>query len=641
MGTDDEESERERILMMQMAEIERQNQLVEEANAARSASFTQDDDEEGMKAIQQAEEAARLEAEEQAKKEAEEQAMMETILKAANEAEAARLAAEKKMEAEREAAAREEEEAARKLEAARLAEEQRQNEEEEEKSRLEAEKAARLEQERLAEEQRLKEEEEEKSRLAAEEAARLEQERLAEEQRQMEEEEEKSRLTAEEATRLEQERLAEEQRQMEEAEAARKAKEEAVKKAEEEANRIMAEEEANRIAEEEAATAKIEEDERLAEEEAKRAEQEVLELESRLAAEGQIAAEMDVDSDAEDMPSNQGMVEDEDDTGEKLAEEMRREMERMGQDDDDGDDEVPDNKDYYKSEEEEMEIDFSASGGDLSTPPTSSTNINGKVSIMKGSIEEKTKNKPFIIPEVGKLTPKETSPSVRSKEVRVTPPFFPKSKAAKSSDMKNPSTRPTGNPGKLQVNTMASPAPLPRVAMLSSPSRGNTGRSTLSKPRTESSQAKSPVPLPRVAMLSSPVRGLSPPPPSRRPPKSPGSLFGMPRSQAYIPKPSTMPRVLSPRDGPRCPTGYDPELHGSKGPCERCFMLSSVDEQEKFQITGHHLRIMIVSGGCDRSCLIFPRDESQPPVRLCKKCYFDTHRTFYDSYTLVPSPVER
>ena len=42
MGTDDEEAERERILMMQMAEIERQNQLVEEANAARSVSFTQD-----------------------------------------------------------------------------------------------------------------------------------------------------------------------------------------------------------------------------------------------------------------------------------------------------------------------------------------------------------------------------------------------------------------------------------------------------------------------------------------------------------------------------------------------------------------------------------------------------------------------
>ena len=69
--------------------------------------------------------------------------------------------------------------------------------------------------------------------------------------------------------------------------------------------------------------------------------------------------------------------------------------------------------------------------------------------------------------------------------------------------------------------------------------------------------------------------------------------------------------------------------------------LSSDDEKEKFTMTGHHLRIMVVSGGCDRSCLLFPRDDTQLPVRLCKKCYFDTHRTMYDAMEVVQAPVER
>ena len=61
----------------------------------------------------------------------------------------------------------------------------------------------------------------------------------------------------------------------------------------------------------------------------------------------------------------------------------------------------------------------------------------------------------------------------------------------------------------------------------------------------------------------------------------------------------------------------------------------SDEEKEKFQITGHHLRIMVVQGGCDKSCLIYPRGEEQIAVRLCKKCYFDTHRTVYDSYAWI------
>ena len=71
---------------------------------------------------------------------------------------------------------------------------------------------------------------------------------------------------------------------------------------------------------------------------------------------------------------------------------------------------------------------------------------------------------------------------------------------------------------------------------------------------------------------------------------------------------------------------YLPNLHGARGACERCLALASDAEKAKFEETGRHIRIMIVRGGCRRDCVVFPRQEGEPPVRLCRKCYFDTHR---------------
>jgi len=71
---------------------------------------------------------------------------------------------------------------------------------------------------------------------------------------------------------------------------------------------------------------------------------------------------------------------------------------------------------------------------------------------------------------------------------------------------------------------------------------------------------------------------------------------------------------------------YLPNLHSSRGPCERCLSVASEEERRKFLATGRHVRIMLCRGGCRRSCSSFPRSEDQPPVRLCRKCYFDTHR---------------
>ena len=71
---------------------------------------------------------------------------------------------------------------------------------------------------------------------------------------------------------------------------------------------------------------------------------------------------------------------------------------------------------------------------------------------------------------------------------------------------------------------------------------------------------------------------------------------------------------------------YLPNLHSSKGPCERCLTLASKEERAKFLANGRHVRIMLVRGGCKRTCTAFPRSEDQAPVRLCRRCYFDTHR---------------
>eukprot|EP00934_Nitzschia_sp_Nitz4_P006052 Nitzschia sp. Nitz4//scaffold2_size372955//284221//286248//NITZ4_000455-RA/size372955-processed-gene-0.532-mRNA-1//-1//CDS//3329546874//6042//frame0 len=75
-----------------------------------------------------------------------------------------------------------------------------------------------------------------------------------------------------------------------------------------------------------------------------------------------------------------------------------------------------------------------------------------------------------------------------------------------------------------------------------------------------------------------------------------------------------------------CSSRYIPNLHSSRDGCERCLYWASEEEKAKFAAEGHHLRIMRVRGGCDRNCTIFPRKDDEYPVRLCKKCFFDTHR---------------
>lgn len=98
---------------------------------------------------------------------------------------------------------------------------------------------------------------------------------------------------------------------------------------------------------------------------------------------------------------------------------------------------------------------------------------------------------------------------------------------------------------------------------------------------------------------------------------------GLKRVPLYFRRPARKPKKEL---GPICSARYVPNLHKTRDGCERCLHWASDAERTRFQIDGHHLRIMRVRGGCGRNCSIFPRNDDEFPVRLCKKCFFDTHR---------------
>lgn len=72
---------------------------------------------------------------------------------------------------------------------------------------------------------------------------------------------------------------------------------------------------------------------------------------------------------------------------------------------------------------------------------------------------------------------------------------------------------------------------------------------------------------------------------------------------------------------------YIPNLHGSQAACEQCLLLASAKEKSQFEESGRSLRIVVCRGGCRRNCSVFPRGDNEAPVRLCQRCYHNTHRT--------------
>ena len=78
---------------------------------------------------------------------------------------------------------------------------------------------------------------------------------------------------------------------------------------------------------------------------------------------------------------------------------------------------------------------------------------------------------------------------------------------------------------------------------------------------------------------------------------------------------------------------FQPFVHSFRGPCELCVFYLSEDEKTKLHITGRSLRVMQTSGGCCRDCQVFPRKEHESPVRLCRACFFNSHRFTFQKST--------
>jgi hypothetical protein len=81
-----------------------------------------------------------------------------------------------------------------------------------------------------------------------------------------------------------------------------------------------------------------------------------------------------------------------------------------------------------------------------------------------------------------------------------------------------------------------------------------------------------------------------------------------------------------------CASKYQINLHALRGACELCYHHLNSAEKADADAKGYHIRVVMCRGGCDHDCQVFPRDSTkgESPVRLCRTCFFNTHR---DSYT--------
>eukprot|EP00978_Attheya_sp_CCMP212_P013098 scaffold32766_cov58-Attheya_sp.AAC.1 len=66
-------------------------------------------------------------------------------------------------------------------------------------------------------------------------------------------------------------------------------------------------------------------------------------------------------------------------------------------------------------------------------------------------------------------------------------------------------------------------------------------------------------------------------------------------------------------------------LHKSKDGCERCLHSATSQQRKEFERNHHHHRVMMTRGGCSRNCPLFPRQPGENPVRICQRCFYDTH----------------
>jgi hypothetical protein len=79
-----------------------------------------------------------------------------------------------------------------------------------------------------------------------------------------------------------------------------------------------------------------------------------------------------------------------------------------------------------------------------------------------------------------------------------------------------------------------------------------------------------------------------------------------------------------PPDMLMCKNQFTVKLHVKPMGCQVCIFKLSEAEKDEYEKDGRHLRVATTFGGCS-DCAIFPSAFDEDPVRLCKKCFFDTH----------------
>jgi len=74
-----------------------------------------------------------------------------------------------------------------------------------------------------------------------------------------------------------------------------------------------------------------------------------------------------------------------------------------------------------------------------------------------------------------------------------------------------------------------------------------------------------------------------------------------------------------------CDNTYMPNLQSKRGPCQVCVFRMSDEEKAKFELNKRHLAVNMTRGGC-MTCRAFPSQEGEDPVRICRLCFFNTHK---------------
>jgi hypothetical protein len=74
-----------------------------------------------------------------------------------------------------------------------------------------------------------------------------------------------------------------------------------------------------------------------------------------------------------------------------------------------------------------------------------------------------------------------------------------------------------------------------------------------------------------------------------------------------------------------CDNAFIPTLFKKRAACQVCVFRLTDDERKKAEKNGRHLRVIMTCGGCI-NCKAFPSQQGEDPVRVCRQCFFDTHK---------------